>query len=103
MKETYDIDWKRSLSTLVGLDTAATAQFSADEDALRIEVGGGKWLEKAAVAGVGYVAFPALLIPAGIGVWKQKKLFDELQNEIRYYIENETSKQPPLDDDDDTP
>jgi hypothetical protein len=49
-------------------------------DDLEVELGGAKWMDKAAVAGVGVIAsIGLLLVPAGIGAWKQHQLLEDLQ------------------------
>lgn len=83
MRQKYDADWKRTASRLTGLDTAATVTIKAEGDGLGVEVGGGKWLDKAAVAGFAtFVTLGVLILPAGIGAWKQRQLLGELVTEI---------------------
>ncbi len=87
MRQKYDADWKKTASRLTGLDTAATVTIRAEGDSLGVEVGGGKWLDKAAVAGFAtFVTLGMLIIPAGIGAWKQRQLLDELVMEIDNFI-----------------
>ena len=83
MRQKYDADWKRTASRLTGLDTAATVTMKTEGDGLGVEVGGGKWLDKAAVAGFAtFVTLGVLIVPAGIGAWKQQQLLGELVTEI---------------------
>jgi hypothetical protein len=80
MRKHYREGWIKAASSLAGLDTAATVVMRAVGDDLELEFGGAKWLDKAAVAGVGVVtSFGLLLVPAGIGAWKQHQLLEDLQ------------------------
>ncbi len=72
--------WVGTVSTYAGLDTAATVAIKViDEDDLEVQIGGAKWLDKAAVAGIGLFASLGLLVlPASIGAWKQHRLIEDL-------------------------
>lgn len=87
MREKYDAEWKKTASQLTGLDTAATVAMRTERGGLTVEIGGGKWIDKAAVAGFAtFVTLGALLIPAGIGAWKQRQLLIELGTEAESFI-----------------
>ena len=87
VQERYEEGWQKTLSTFTGMDTAATVSFKVEGDGLSLSVGGGKWLDKAAVAGVGAVMSAGLLfIPAGIGAFKQSKLLQDILTHIEAYI-----------------
>ena len=80
MRRRYKEGWIRTASSLAGLDTAATVLMRVIGDDLEVELGGAKWMDKAAVAGVGVIAsIGLLLVPAGIGAWKQHQLLEDLQ------------------------
>jgi hypothetical protein len=80
MRRRYTEGWIKTASTLAGLDTAATVVMRVVNEDLELELGGAKWLDKAAVAGVGVLAsIGLLLVPAGIGAWKQRQLLEDLQ------------------------
>jgi len=83
MRKRYREGWIRTASTLAGLDTAATVVMRVLGEDLELELGGAKWLDKAAVAGVGVLASVGLLlIPAGIGAWKQHQLLEQVQSAV---------------------
>ncbi|MFQ5846087.1 MAG: hypothetical protein ACE5IQ_00260 [Candidatus Methylomirabilales bacterium] len=91
MRQKYNADWKKAASQLTGLDTAATVTIRSDGEGLSVEVGGGKWLDKAAVAGFAtFVTLGVLIIPAGIGAWKQRRLLSDLVVEIDNFIKRKT-------------
>ncbi len=87
VRERFDADWKQTAATLSGYDTAASVTFIPEGEVLKVSFGTSKWLEKAAVAGVGYVALPVLMIPAFVGFFRQRRLLQELEDELRQYME----------------
>lgn len=62
----------------VGMSTSLNIVFHPSEDTLTVEIGAGKWIDKAAVGAVGLILLPALAIPAGIGAWEQMKMPDRI-------------------------
>lgn len=91
LREHYKEDWQRTVSSVAGLDTAATVTLRQDGQGLAVEIGGGKWLDKAAVAGVGVVISAGLLLlPAGIGAVKQSRLLNDLAADIDRYVRTAT-------------
>lgn len=84
MRKRYAEDWIKTVSSVAGLDTAATVVMKvAGDDDLEVTFGGAKWLDKAAVAGVGVLAsLGVLLLPAGIGAWRQRQLLEDLENAV---------------------
>ena len=87
VRETFDADWKKTAATLTGYDTAASVTLVPDGDVLKATYGTTKWLEKATVMGVGYVALPALMIPAFVGFFRQRRLLKDLEDELLRYVE----------------
>jgi hypothetical protein len=62
--------WARRL----GAGAALTVVLTSEGDELAVEIGGGKWMDKVAAAGVAwFIAWPAL-IPAAMGGYKQATL-----------------------------
>ena len=83
MRKRYSERWIKTISTYTGLDTAATLLLRAVGEDLEVQFGGAKWIDKAAVAGVGVLAsLGVLLVPAGIGAWKQRQLLEDLQQAV---------------------
>ena len=65
------------------MDTAATVVMKVVGDDLDVTFGGAKWLDKAAVAGVGLLgSLGLLLVPAGIGAWRQRQLLEDLERAV---------------------
>lgn len=94
MRKRYSESWIKTASSLAGLDTAATVLMRVIGDDLEVELGGAKWMDKAAVAGVGVLAsIGLLLVPAGIGAWKQHQLLEDLQESIeKFFRQRDPSK-----------
>lgn len=76
--------WKK----VVNMDSAVQVQiFKAGEDQIMVNVGSGKWIDKAgAKATIGMVAFAPLAVTAAIGAWNQKKLPEELFAFVEQFI-----------------
>jgi hypothetical protein len=73
----------------VGMATSLNVVFQPSADALIVEIGAGKWMDKAAVGvaavGAGVIFFPflPLAVTAGFGVWEQATM----PNKIFAYID----------------
>ncbi|HET9525172.1 MAG TPA: TIR domain-containing protein [Pyrinomonadaceae bacterium] len=60
---------------LVGMATSLNVVFHAgEENTLTVEIGAGKWIDKAAVGTVSLLILWPLAITAGIGAWEQMKM-----------------------------
>lgn len=80
-------------SKLSGLDRAATIKMRVNGPNLATEVGQAEWLDKAAVAGFAtFVALGVLLIPVGIGIWRQSSMLKELETEVDRFLAGCASK-----------
>jgi len=76
-----------SWKTIVGMDSAIQVQiFNAGENQIMVNVGSGKWIDKAGAATIGMIAFAPLAVTAAIGAWNQKKLPDELFSNVEQFI-----------------
>jgi hypothetical protein len=49
-----------------------------EDDTLTVEIGAGKWIDKAAVGTVSLLILWPLAITAGIGAWEQMKMPDNI-------------------------
>jgi len=73
--------------SVLGMSTALNILLRPQQDGnLVVEIGAGKWADKAAAAGVGVFILWPMLITAGFGAWQQSKLpqrtFEFIQNFI---------------------
>ncbi len=76
----------RTVKDWTGLGLAATVTMKAVGAALEVEVGGGKWIEKATIIGVASIVFIPLVVAAGIGAWMQRKLLNEILSEVEDFF-----------------
>jgi hypothetical protein len=63
---------------LVGMATSLNILFHHNSDTLTVEIGAGKWVDKAAVGAVSLVILWPLAITAGMGAWEQMKMPDRI-------------------------
>jgi hypothetical protein len=62
----------------VGMATSLNIVFSHAGDVLTVEVGAGKWLDKAAVGTISMFIMWPLAVTAGLGAWEQMKMPDKV-------------------------
>lgn len=77
-----DVQWKK----WTGMDASVQVRIIPTGDMVSIEVGTGKWVEKAGIATVGMVVFAPLAATAALGAWNQKKLPQEIFNYVEQFI-----------------
>jgi len=75
-----------TLASIAGMSYAQTIWLRQREDGVEVETGAGRWLDKAAVGAVGWLAFFPLAITAGIGAYNQSKLAEELLAFLEHYV-----------------
>jgi hypothetical protein len=63
---------------LVGMATSLNILFHQADDTLIVEIGAGKWVDKAAVGTVSLFILWPLAITAGMGAWEQMKMPDRI-------------------------
>lgn len=63
---------------LVGMATSLNIVFHTGDDTLIVEIGAGKWVDKAAVGTVSLFILWPLAITAGMGAWEQMKMPDRI-------------------------
>ncbi len=74
------------LKNLTGMGTATQIQIIPTGDMVTVNVGAGKWADKAGAAAAGWFLFAPLAVTAGIGAWAQKKLPEEIFQVVESYI-----------------
>ncbi len=75
------------MKKLVGMDRAATIQFTCEDGVLVVEMGQSKWADKVAGYVVSWILFWPAAITATIGIAKQKELFDQIKRVVEQYTE----------------
>jgi len=66
------------LESLAGMGACATLKLTASGDDLKVEVVGGKWLDKIAANAVSWVVLWPLFFTSSFGMWRQKELLDRV-------------------------
>lgn len=66
----------------VGMATSLNIVFHSSADTLTVEIGAGKWIDKAAVGTVSMFVLWPLAVTAGVGAWEQSKLPDKIFDHI---------------------
>lgn len=74
--------WKK----LAGMDLATQVQIIPSGDNITVNVGSGKWSDKIGAGAVGMFVFAPLAVTSAIGAYAQKKLPQEIFNEIENFI-----------------
>jgi len=73
---------------LVGMATSLNIVFHTGDETLTVEIGAGKWVDKAAVGTVSLFILWPLAITAGMGAWEQMKMperiFDYVGSRLSY-------------------
>jgi len=77
---------KTGLRSLVGMGQAATVMIESNGNNLKVDIGGGKWLEQGAAIAVSMIVLWPLLITGGVGMAQQKKLIDVLWRTVDNYV-----------------
>ena len=72
----------------VGMSTSLNVAFHQQSDTLTVDIGAGKWIDKAAAGAVSMVILWPLAVTAGFGAWEQmkmpEKIFDYIGNRLAY-------------------
>ena len=62
----------------VGMSTSLNVAFHQQGDTLTVDIGAGKWIDKAAAGAVSMVILWPLAVTAGFGAWEQMKMPDRI-------------------------
>ena len=74
------------LRKVLGMSTAVHIVFRQVENTVNVEIGNGRWLDKAAAGTLSLIILWPLAITAGIGVWQQMKLPGRVFGYLAEYI-----------------
>ncbi len=74
------------LKTMTGMGMATQIQIIPAGEQVTVNIGEGKWADKAGAAAAGWFLFAPLAVTAGIGVWNQRKLPAEIFELVEKYI-----------------
>jgi hypothetical protein len=70
---------------VVGMSTALHIAFHQVENTVNVEIGNGRWLDKASAGVFGTIILWPLAVTAGIGAWQQMKLPERIFGYIAEY------------------
>ena len=80
------------LRKIVGLDRAVTIRFRILPTTVETEIGNAKWIDKSIVLTVAmFVAFWWLAIPAGRGIYAQRKLLKDVKAEMDFFMKDDST------------
>ena len=84
--------WKR----LAGMDSAVSIKAELESCTLTVEIGNGKWLDKAAGAAIGWFLFWPALIPTALGAYKQSRIPGKTFEHIEQYLSQYRKDEVPM-------
>jgi hypothetical protein len=71
---------------LVGMSTALNILFRQLENTVNVEIGAGRWIDKATTGAVAYFVLWPLAVTAGIGAWQQMKTPERVFEHIAKFL-----------------
>ena len=74
--------WKK----IAGMDMATQVQIIPSGDMINVNIGAGKWSDKVGAGAAGMILFAPLAVTAAIGAFNQKKLPNEIFEDIEKFI-----------------
>ena len=75
-------EWRK----FVGMSTALNIVFHQVENTVNVEMGAGRWIDKAATGTVGFLILWPLAIIAGIGAWQQMKMPERVFEHVARFV-----------------
>ena len=70
----------------VGMSTALNIVFHQVENTVNVEIGAGRWIDKATTGAVAYFILWPLAVTAGIGAWQQLKMPERVFEHIATFL-----------------
>jgi hypothetical protein len=72
---------------IVGMSTALNVVFRQVENTVNVDIGAGRWIDKAVVATVSILILaPALVVTSAFGAWQQMKIPEKVFDRIAHYL-----------------
>ena len=75
-------EWRK----FVGMSTALNIVFHQIQDTVNVEIGTGRWMDKAATGTVGFLFLWPLGVTTGIGAWQQMKLPERVFEHLARFL-----------------
>jgi hypothetical protein len=70
----------------VGMSTALNIVFHQVENTVNVEIGAGRWMDKATTGTVAYFILWPLALTAGIGAWQQMKMPERVFEHVARFL-----------------
>jgi hypothetical protein len=70
----------------VGMSTALNLVFHQVENTVNVDIGAGRWIDKATTGAVAYFILWPLAVTAGIGAWQQIKMPERVFEHIAKFL-----------------
>ena len=70
----------------VGMSTALNIVFRQVENTVNVEIGAGRWVDKATTGAVAYFILWPLAVTAGIGAWQQIKMPERVFDQVARFL-----------------
>ena len=70
----------------VGMSTALNIVFHQVENTVNVEIGAGRWIDKATTGTVAYFILWPLAVTAGIGAWQQLKMPERVFEHVSGFL-----------------
>jgi len=88
MPEGYLVEARHrgALRAVAGLQSSMRVLLTQEGDKLMVQIGSGKWGDKAFAAAIS-PWFPPTLFTAGYGVWRQSRLPERAYERVQYFLE----------------
>ncbi len=81
--------WKK----LIGMSTALNIVFRQVDNTVNVEIGEGRWADKAIVGTISLVVLWPLAVTAGFGAWQQAKMPERIFAHIAMFLSQQSSSQ----------
>jgi hypothetical protein len=75
----------------VGMSTALNIVFHQVENRVNVEIGAGRWIDKATAGAVAYFILWPLAVIAGIGAWQQMKMPERVFEQVGTILSSEVN------------
>ena len=70
----------------IGMSTALNIVFHQVENTVNVEMGAGRWIDKAATGAVAYLILWPLAVTVGIGAWQQMKMPERVFEHVARFL-----------------
>lgn len=76
---------------LIGMSTALNIIFHKVDNTVNVEIGAGRWIDKATTGALAYFILWPLAVTAGIGAWQQMKTPERVFEHVGTFLSSEVN------------